>query len=195
MADYVISTSGTAIVSLPEARRHLNLSTTDDDLWVESGIAAATRLVEDRTGRTYITQSRRLTMRTFADSRYVHGRRIYPQKSPILATSTVAITYVNSLGTTSTLPTSDYHVSLYETPGRISEAYNATWPDTRNEDDDVKVDYVAGASVAPPTVKHAVLMLLAHWYANREAVADKGGQEIAWGVDALLGSEMVERYG
>ena len=195
MADYVISTSGTAIVSLVEAKRHLNLSTTDDDTWVESAIAAATRLVEERTGRTYIAQSRRLMMRTFTDSRYVHGRRIYPRRTPIVGSSGVTITYTDSAGATATLPTSDYHVSANEHPSRISEADGATWPATRNTDDDVTVNYTCGVASVPPTVKLAVNMLVGHWYNNREATAERAAQEIAWGLDSLLGPEMVERYG
>jgi uncharacterized phiE125 gp8 family phage protein len=195
MADYVISSSGSAIVSLTEARRHLNISSTYDDAWLEDGIEAATQLVEDRTGRKYIAQTRKLTMRTFADKRYVKDRRIYPEKTPILGSSTVSITYVNTAGTTTTLPTSDYLINPNENPSRISEAYNATWPDTQGRDDDVTVNYVAGTSTVPPTVKLAVNMLLGHWYRTREAAIDRTFSEVPLGVEALLSNETVERYG
>jgi uncharacterized phiE125 gp8 family phage protein len=202
VADYVISTSGAALVSVTEARRHLNISSTYDDAWLVDAVSAATRYVEDRTNRSYRQQSRRLTMRTFDDRRYVHAeggnyfrRRVYFPRGPLVSSTGVSVTYVNAQGTTTTLPTSDYIVSDKDVPGHIVEAYNATWPDTYNVDNDVTVNYTAGTTSVPPTVKLAVNMLVAHWYRTREAATDRAFATIPYGIDALLGGEQVELYG
>ncbi|MGV1787537.1 MULTISPECIES: head-tail connector protein [Agrobacterium] len=42
------------------------------------------------------------------------------------------------------------------------------------------------ASPAQPPVKHAILLLVGHWYSYREAAAEKPPQAIAFGVDALV---------
>ena len=195
MPDYAISTTGSDILSLNQVKQHLNVSTTDDDVWIESAIDAATKLVEDMTGKVYVAQSRRMTMNGFNDRRYVYNRRIHPQRSPILSSTSVSITYVDSQGTTQTLGTSAYSVDVYDTPGSISETYNETWPDTRVIDNSVTVNYTAGMGTVPATVKHAVKMLIGHWYETREATSLKGMSSVPYGVEALLGSEMVERYG
>lgn len=39
---------------------------------------------------------------------------------------------------------------------------------------------------APPAVEHAILMLVAHWYENREAVKDAATSAVAIGVDRLI---------
>ena len=195
MADYAVSSSSGAVVTLLEAKRHLNVSTTEDDQFLTSTIEAATRYVENLTGRCYAHQQRRMTMNSFQDGRYVIGRRLYPQRSPITGSSDVSITYVDTQGTTQTLPSSDYQVNANEHPSNISEAYNATWPNTYEQDNSVTVTYSVKTSTTPATVKHAINMLVGHWYNHREATADRPAQEIALGVNALLGPEMVERYG
>ncbi len=52
------------------------------------------------------------------------------------------------------------------------------------------VNYVSELGVtivepAQPAVRHAILLLVGHWYAYREAAAEKPPQAIAFGVDAL----------
>lgn len=45
----------------------------------------------------------------------------------------------------------------------------------------------------PPQARNAILMLTAHWYANREAAAKDAMSEIPFGVDALTRQIMVYR--
>lgn len=45
---------------------------------------------------------------------------------------------------------------------------------------------VALAAPVPAPVKHAILLLVSHWYSAREAAATEPPKAIAFGVDALL---------
>lgn len=45
---------------------------------------------------------------------------------------------------------------------------------------------VALAAPVPAPIKHAVLLLVSHWYGAREAAATEPPRAIAFGVDALL---------
>ncbi|MDW9583458.1 phage gp6-like head-tail connector protein [Sinorhizobium meliloti] len=45
---------------------------------------------------------------------------------------------------------------------------------------------VALAAPVPAPVKHAILLLVSHWYGAREAAATEPPKAIAFGVDALL---------
>lgn len=44
---------------------------------------------------------------------------------------------------------------------------------------------VPAESMTEPSIKHAALLLVGHWFAFREAAAEKPPQAIAFGVDAL----------
>lgn len=184
-------------LTIAQVKQHLNVSHNEDDELLQDYIDAATLMLEKRTNRCFVWQTRQLKMRTFADPRYVHGRRIYPPRSPLA--SVTSISYVASDGTTTTLQSSDYVVSASERPGRISEAYNATWPATRVVDNDVTVTYVAGHSSSstgvPANVKLAIRQAVAHWYRNRESHVDATMSELPFGVVDLLESEAIENYG
>lgn len=45
---------------------------------------------------------------------------------------------------------------------------------------------VALAAPVPAPIKHAVLLLVSHWYNAREAAGEKPSQAIAFGVSTLL---------
>lgn len=198
MSDITSTAATTTPVSLTDMKRHLNVSSTEDDALIGDYITAATLMLEQRTNRCFVSQTRQLKMQTFDDSRYVHTRTIYPPRSPLK--SVTSVVYVDTNGTTTTMPSSDYVVSTGENPGRISEAYNATWPNTRNVADDVTITYVSGHSTrgasVPANIKHAMRLVVAHWYRNREGVLTGTiSKEVEFGVDALLESEAMPQYG
>jgi uncharacterized phiE125 gp8 family phage protein len=62
--------------------------------------------------------------------------------------------------------------SAQATAQQISPKSGFNWPVTQIRDDAIKIEYVIGygdaASDVPQTVRHALMMLVAHWYENRE---------------------------
>lgn len=197
MSDYTSVAATVKPLSVAEAKRHLNVTHTEDDSLIDDYIGAATAMLEQRTNRCFVTQTRICKMGGFDDTRYVHEREIFLPRSPLASVSSIA--YLNSSGVSTTLATSDYLVHTDEKPGKISEAYNATWPATYGVQNDVTVTYLAGHSTAsasvPANVKQAVRMLVGHWYRNREAtLVGTVSTEIELGLNALLESETVEGY-
>lgn len=197
MADYTSTAATIKALSVAEVKAHLNVTHTEDDSLLSDYIDAATKLLQDRCQRCFVEETRKLAMNGFADTRYVHDRVIYPPRSPVNSVSSIA--YVNTAGTTTTLPSSDYIVSTHDKPCRISEAYGATWPATYGVANDVTVTYLTGSSTTtsgvPANVKQALRMLVAHWYRNREsALVGTASVEMTWALDALLESEHVEGY-
>lgn len=197
MADYQSVAPTTLALTLAEAKAHLNVTTdTDDDLIIRQ-IKAATLLLENRTNRCFVTQTRILKADDFCDSRYIRGRRIYPARSPLKSVSSLA--YLTSTGGSQTMPSSDYIASTGDQPGWISEAYNATWPSVYPQPNSVTLTYVAGHSTVssgvPDHIKQAVGMLVGHWYRNRESVLTGSiSKEIEYGIDALMEAEQIETY-
>jgi len=197
MADYQSTAPTTIPLTVAEAKAQLNVSSTADDLLISDYINAATVMLEKRCRRAFVTQTRKCLMDTFGDTRYVHDRRAYLPVSPVK--SVTSITYVDTNGTTTTMPSSDYVVSAYDKPGFVAEAYDATWPVTYGTPNDVTITYVAGHSTVstgiPKYVKQAVRMVVGHWYRNRESVlVGTISKEIEMGVDALLEPERMEEY-
>jgi uncharacterized phiE125 gp8 family phage protein len=188
----------TTPITLAEAKAQLNISSTNDDTLIERLTSVAATYLENRCNRAWISQTRQLKFQTFDDERYIHDRTIFLPRSPLSSTSTPSVSYTNSSGTSTAASSTSFIVS-YDQPGRISEAYNNTWPATRNVADDVTITYVCGYGTAqssvPEPVRHAVGMLVAHWYRNREAVGMTMSHEIKLGIDALLADEWVPDYG
>lgn len=198
MSDILTTAPTTLALTLADAKRHLNVSTTNDDAIITSHLKAATLLLENKANRCFVTQTRTLKMDNFVDMRYVHGRRIYPMRSPLKSVS--SITYLDSAGASQTLASSDYIVSTGDKPGYIAEAYNATWPATYPQKNAITVTYIAGHSTVstgvPENCKQAVRMVTEHFYRNRGAVLTGTiSKEIEFGIDALMEQEYVEQYG
>ena len=115
---------------------------------------------------------------------------------PLLTVSSFA--YVDTSGNSTTWSSTNYSVLSDADPGRLALAYNASWPAVRTQPEAITITYTAGygaASAVPQTIKHAVKMLVAHWYESREPVVI--GTIIAdlpMAVDALLSAESWGSY-
>lgn len=200
MPDYMTTAPTTIPITLAEAKAHLNVSTTVDDALITAQIKAAAQYLEDKTRRCFIRQTRVTKCDGFGDTRYVHNRRLYPGRGPIV--SVTSLKYVATDGTTTTISSSDYVVGTNDWPGFVAEADGASWPTPISQPNSVQLTYVAGigtsggATSIPENVKQAVRLVVGHWYRNREAVMTSGAvsQEVQIGVNALLGSEMTEGY-
>jgi uncharacterized phiE125 gp8 family phage protein len=110
-----------------------------------------------------------------------------------------AITYALDPGsastatpTTTTLSATSYRVDRDATPGKIRTVYNGTWPSHLTDPNAVTVTWWAGYGAAgsdvPQAIRHAILMLVAHLYENRQAAVATGAvpQDVPFGVKALL---------
>lgn len=165
-------------VTLAEAKGHCRVesSFTDDDDEISAMIKTARGLVEKNTERALMPQTLTLWLDSFP-------QEIELRKCPV-ASGTVAITYVDSNGDTQTLPTNEYSVDWHGEPGRITPAYGYFWPVTRLQVNAVSVVYSAGyatADLVPSEAKHAIKLLVGHWYKNREAVGEVGAEiELAY---------------
>lgn len=155
-------------VSLARAKKHLELSGGADshhDSQVSSLVLAATKVVEDRTGRALVSQTWEMTLDRFP---LTGPRRIVLPRPPLSSVS--SITYVDSDGASQTLSSSNYRVSTHREPGTVEESYDTTWPTTRDIQEAVKVTFVAGYAnleSVPEALKQAILLIVGHWFGNR----------------------------
>ncbi len=176
-------------VTLDEAKLHLRVDINYDDNLISGLIKSAREYCENFQNRAYYTQTLELTLDNFPSNNYI----ILPR--PPLQ-SVTSIKYKDSDGNETTLDQSKYIVDTDSEPGKVVLAYGESWPSfTPYPTGAVKIQYVAGyddiASI-PQMVKQAMLLLIGHWYENREAtVAGTISREIEFAVHALLWPERV----
>ena len=107
---------------------------------------------------------------------------------PVL--SVTSIKYLDTAGVQQTLDSSLYLVDTVACC--VVPAYGQSWPSLYPVSQPVTVriscGYGATAASVPGTIKSAMLLLIAHWYENREAAqgSSMAVTSIPIGVDALL---------
>ncbi len=128
-------------------------------------IVAARREAETRTNSVLITQ----TLDQYLDQFPCWELEVGLGKLQAVS----EITYVDPDGTTQTLSSALYLVDANHERGRITPAYGQVWPATREQMNAVKIRYTAGygaAAAVPQPIKQWMLLAIATWYAQREAV-------------------------
>ena len=173
-------------VTLEEAKNHLRVDITDDDTLIVSLILVARNVCEGINNHKFVTQ----TWNIFMDAFPGNNEFILPKSLSPLA-SVTHIKYTDEDSIQSTFNSSNYAVDIYSDPGRIKLMSDANWPsDPLYEINAVEIQVVVGYgddADVPQEYKQAILLLLGHWYENREQVTvGEMAREIPMGVEALL---------
>lgn len=171
-------------VTTAEAKTHLRVTTSDDDTYIGTLITVARRHVETITGRALINQ----TWDYFLDNFPPGDKIVIPL--PRLS-SVTSVKYTDKDNVQTTFAASKYIVDTNNEPGQIVLAYGESWPTfTPKPVNAVEIRFVAGygsaGSSVPEGIRQAILLLIAHWYENREPVTDMNTKEIPETANALL---------
>lgn len=185
MAYALVTPPATEPVSLAEAKLHLKAETSADDTLISALIVAARQHIEVQLRRSLVTQTWRATFDGFP--RASEGFRLL--KGPVQSVTSVA--YVDDAGVTRTLAGSVYAPPNYDDAVPVlALAPDQSWPSYRRQQGAVTVTYVAGygsAAAVPQAIKQAILFLVGHWYAFREAViVGEAPAALPLGVEALI---------
>lgn len=153
-------------VSVEEARDHLRLDSLEEAGWLRRTIAAARRHVEVFTGRALITQTLEVARDTWP------GRVVMLPRPPLQAVTWIK--YYDETGVETTVSAANYVADTRPTPGRVVLKLGVEWPGTGlREANGFVVRYTAGYGAGgedvPAEIRSAILMLVGHWYENREA--------------------------
>ena len=121
-----------------------------------------------------------------------------PLYGPVQSVS--EIKYLDTDNALQTATLSNLHA--LDTAGRklVSPKTGYAWPTTFQRDDAIKIEYVIGlgdaASDIPETVRYALLMLVSHYYENREnELISTISKTLPFGFDDLIGMERAAYYG
>lgn len=193
--------SGPAVepVTLAEAKAHLRVDDSGSDSEITAMIQAAREWVEAYLDRTLVNTQWVMRLDKFPDD----GTQDVPLPRPPMATSgtatAVALTFTYETGTTATYSTASYRVDRNATPGSIKTLYGQTWPPHLWDDNAISVTWWAGygatgASV-PAAIRHAILMLVGHWYENRSTVlVGSTSKPLELAVESLLSTQKWGSY-
>ena len=182
----IITPPTTEPVTLTEVKAHMRVDFSDDDTYITNLIETAREWCESFQNKAYITQTLEIALDTFPCN------EIRLPRPPL--TSVTSVKYYDLNDVEATVSTDDYYVDDYAKPGTINLNYNKYWPKTTlRPTNAVIVRYIAGGSAVSNKVKHAIMLLVNHWYENREVVSrvmalDK---ETKFAVTSLLSQDRV----
>lgn len=166
-------------LTLAETKAHLKVDFTADDTLITALIAAARDYAEMKTGRALLTQTVTQKLPAFPciTNRNPYGA-IHLFKSPLQTLKTVkyydddnALTILYNDTATPTIITNTLIVNTVAEPVAVSPAYETSYPDTADRPDAIELVYVAGwtsASLVPPAIRQAMLLMIGEMYERRE---------------------------
>lgn len=158
-------------VTVTEARAHLNITHAEDDAYISGLITVAREYCEQVCNRALVNS----TWKAFYDD-------FATLALPLPASSITHLKYYDDIGSAAvTLATTEYQSDLNAIPGLIYLAYGKYWPTVNlRPTSGVEVQFVGGygaaASAVPASIKHAMKLLIGHWYEHREDVALSDGR-------------------
>jgi uncharacterized phiE125 gp8 family phage protein len=182
----LILTSGPAKepVTLDEAKAHLRINTPYEDTLIASLILAARLHVERSLDTVLISQNWSLYL-----DRWPQAETVTLPLGPVQAVTAVR-TYNADDGSQVFLPDL-YSADTLSKPARLRRKGGGAWPTPGRALNGIEIAMTLGygddpASV-PAALRHAIVLLVAHWYEVREPVAmDSSAVEAPLTVAALL---------
>ena len=163
-----VMTVGPAVepVTVAEAKAHLRIDGTADDVLIGSLILTSRLHLESVLSLGFVTQSWTLYL-----DRWPKTPIIEIPMAPLLSVNAVRVK--NASGAGEVQPAANYLVDLATRPGRL--IWNvAPQPSPGVRANGVEIDFTVGfgalASSVPAPLRHAILLLVAHWYEHRDPV-------------------------
>lgn len=179
------------VLELDRVKQHLGVAHDDDDDLIALYLDAATAAVEGPSGIGIPLRSAtyKLTLDAFPC-----GCITIPLR-PVTAVTSVS--YKDTAGVTQTLAPAAYVADI--ATGTISRAIGGSWPSTAVLPGSVTVTFTAGFETIPADLQAAILLMVGHYYRNREAVVGTEGSvtplALPMGVDAILSRYRVVSFG
>jgi len=180
MASILVRPPASEPVTLAEARAHLRVTHVEEDALIGALITSARRVAEAKTGLCFMAQG----WTVFHDSWPENGLITLPLW-PVRAIEELAV--FGEEDEKAVIDPSHYVADLAARPARLMLRGSRQWRRPGRALSGIAITLEAGFGPAPEDVpaplRQAVLMLVAHWYAQR---GDENAPGAPAGVDALL---------
>ena len=186
-------------VTVAEAKAHLRVDVSDDDTYIGTLITAAREWCEQYLDRTLVNTQWVMRFDSFPSDGTQDIELPRPPMSLAGTTTAVSLTFTSETGGTQAFSTNSFRVDRNATPGAVKTLYGQTWPPHLMDDNAVSVTWWAGygsaGSSVPAAVRHAILMLVGHWYESRSTVlVGSISKQMEFAVESLLSSHRWGSY-
>lgn len=183
----------TTPITLAEVREQLRIEHNDDDALLVRliSVAVAYTDVAGALGHAMITQK---WAQWFAPN---PGMSVNLTLGPVQ--SVTAVKYYDADNVLQTDTLTNYQVVGTEFATSVAPKAGFNWPTTYDRSDAIRIEYEIGygdtKADVPQTIRHALLLLIGHWYDNREQSGMDELSNIPFGFDALIGMHRRCWYG
>lgn len=157
-----IGAAGTPPVALGETKDHLRVTNDLEDGVISALIAAACDAVGEECGRVLASETWELADTGFS------GDVLLP-KSPVVALTSVKY-YLDGVLTTDTI--GNYRLYSGDDYTSVGPIEGASWPMAQTRPDGTIIRFTTGYTTLPASLRHAVLLMVGHFYTNREATGE-----------------------
>jgi uncharacterized phiE125 gp8 family phage protein len=165
----LVMTSAPAVepVSLAEAKAHLRVDISAEDVLIGSLITTSRLHIEAALDLALIDQSW-----TWSIDLWPHRRPLHLPLRPVVRIDSINV--IDASDTPQTLAASAYHLDGSAVPARLSWLA-ASPPRPGRPASGIEIAFTAGfgeeSDDVPAPIRQALLLLIAHWYEQREPVA------------------------
>lgn len=189
----VVTAPAISPITLAEVKAQLRVEHSDNDAMIQRLIDVAVAYTDARgvLGQAMITQ-------TWAE---VIGQNPMQTVELILGPVQVvtAVKYYDVDGALQTDTLSNYQTFGTKFNSTIGPKDGFSWPVTQTRSDAIRIEYQAGYGDAttdvPQSIRHALMLLVGHWYDNREQSQMDRLENIPYGFEELLNISRVSWYG
>ena len=178
-------------VTVEEVRNHARLMDVDDEAYLEGLILAATEFCENWQRRSYVSTLWHYYLDGFPPQPFIRL-----DKSPLQEDDFI-MGHFDTSDNFHEFSSDNYYLDTVSEPGFVILNSGASWPSTNlRRGNGVGIQFQSGhgeVNQVPMIYKQGVLLLVAHWYENREAVATTGAvpKDIPFSLKALLNQKKV----
>jgi uncharacterized phiE125 gp8 family phage protein len=186
-----VTAPATTPIGVGDAKAQCRVDGSDEDLYLTDLIESAVALVDAQgmLGRCMINQ-------TWAEYFPNAPGEVRLTLGPFV--SLTSVQYYDDTGVLQTATASDFETILKGDHVILRPKDGKTWPEADQRADAYKITYVAGfgtsATDVPAGLRHALRLMVSHWYQNREP-AGQAMSAIPYMVEDIINAERVSWYG